>query len=103
MLEMVQNISNMAQIHYIRQKEAKGLGHAILCAKTFIGDEPFAVLLGDDIVVNEEKPATGQLIEAYEKYGCSIMGVQTVPKEDVSKYGIVSPSKSTCQMDAWLN
>ena len=60
MLEMVQNISNMAQIHYIRQKEAKGLGHAILCAKTFIGNEPFAVLLGDDIVVNDENPATKQ-------------------------------------------
>lgn len=94
MLEMVQNISNMAQIHYIRQKEAKGLGHAILCAKTFIGDEPFAVLLGDDIVVNEENPATGQLIQAYEKNGCSIMGVQTVADEDVSKYGIMKPSKS---------
>ena len=73
MLEMVQNISNMAQIHYIRQKEAKGLGHAILCAKTFIGNEPFAVLLGDDIVVTDENPATKQLIEAYEKNGCSIM------------------------------
>ena len=94
MLEMVQNISNMAQIHYIRQKEAKGLGHAILCAKTFIGDEPFAVLLGDDIVVNEKNPATGQLIQAYEQNGCSIMGVQTVADEDVSKYGIMKPSKS---------
>ena len=95
MLEMVQNISNMAQIHYIRQKEAKGLGHAILCAKTFIGDEPFAVLLGDDIVVNEENPATGQLIRAYEKNGCSIMGVQSVADEDVSKYGIMKPSTSS--------
>ncbi len=94
MLEMVQNISNMAQIHYIRQKEAKGLGHAILCAKTFIGNEPFAVLLGDDIVVNDENPATLQLIKAYEKNGCSIMGVQTVADEDVSKYGIMKPSKS---------
>ena len=71
---MVQNISNMAQIHYIRQKEAKGLGHATLCAKTFIGDEPFAVLLGDDIVVNDENQATGQLIKAYQKNGCSIRG-----------------------------
>ena len=94
MLEMVQNISNMAQIHYIRQKEAKGLGHAILCAKTFIGNEPFAVLLGDDIVVNDENPATLQLIKAYEKNGCSIMGVRTVADEDVSKYGIMKPSKS---------
>ena len=94
MLEMVQNISNLAQIHYIRQKEAKGLGHAILCAKTFIKDEPFAVLLGDDVVVNETNPSTHQLIQAYDKIGCSIMGVQTVATEDVSKYGIVRPSRS---------
>ncbi|MGL4337813.1 MAG: UTP--glucose-1-phosphate uridylyltransferase GalU [Turicibacter sp.] len=95
MLEMVQEISNLAQIHYVRQKEAKGLGHAILCAKTFIKDEPFAVLLGDDVVVNDEYPATKQLVDAYEKNGCSIMGVQSVAKEDVSKYGIVKPSKSS--------
>ncbi len=94
MLEMVQNISNLAQIHYIRQKEAKGLGHAVLCAKTFINDEPFAVLLGDDVVVNDENPATHQLIEAYNQIGCSIMGVQSVAKSEVSKYGIMKPSKS---------
>ena len=94
MLEMVQSISNLAQIHYIRQKEAKGLGHAVLCAKTFINDEPFAVLLGDDVVVNDENPATRQLIQAYNKNGCSIMGVQSVATEDVSKYGIVRPSRS---------
>ena len=94
MLEMVQGISNLAQIHYVRQKEAKGLGHAILCAKTFIKDEPFVVLLGDDVVVNDENPATRQLVQAYNKIGCSIMGVQTVADEDVSKYGIMKPSKS---------
>ncbi|MEE0880926.1 MAG: UTP--glucose-1-phosphate uridylyltransferase, partial [Turicibacter sp.] len=94
MLEMVQGISNLAQIHYVRQKEAKGLGHAILCAKTFIKDEPFVVLLGDDVVVNDENPATHQLVNAYNKIGCSIMGVQRVPREDVSKYGIVRPSQS---------
>lgn len=94
MLEMVQGISNLAQIHYVRQKEAKGLGHAILCAKTFIKDEPFVVLLGDDVVVNDENPATRQLVQAYNKIGCSIMGVQQVPSEDVSKYGIVRPSSS---------
>ena len=94
MLEMVQGISNLAQIHYIRQKEAKGLGHAILCAKTFIKDEPFVVLLGDDVVVNEKNPATHQLVEAYKKIGCSIMGVQRVPEDEVSKYGIVRPSQS---------
>ena len=67
MLEMVQGISNLAQIHYVRQKEAKGLGHAILCAKTFIKDEPFVVLLGDDVVVNDENPATRQLVQADRK------------------------------------
>lgn len=94
MLEMVQGISSLAQIHYVRQKEAKGLGHAILCAKTFIKDEPFVVLLGDDVVVNDKNPATQQLVKAYEKIGCSIMGVQRVPHEEVSKYGIVRPSSS---------
>ena len=95
MLEMVQDISNMVNIHYIRQKEPKGLGHAVLCAKSFIGDEPFAVLLGDDVVVNKEgKPALKQLIEQYSKTSASVIGVQTVDKKDVSKYGIVEPSKS---------
>lgn len=94
MLEMVQEISNLAQIHYVRQKEAKGLGHAILCAKAFIKDEPFVVLLGDDVVVNDENPATLQLVKAYQKIGCSIMGVQHVPWNEVSKYGIVRPSQS---------
>ena len=90
LLEIVQNISNMINIHYIRQKEPKGLGHAILCAKTFIGEEPFAVLLGDDVVVNKNsKPALKQLIDAYEQTKSSVVGVQTVAKEDVCKYGIV--------------
>lgn len=87
-LEMVNEISNMANIHYIRQKEAKGLGHAILCAKAFIGDEPFAVLLGDDVVVGED-PAIKQLIKAYEEVQVSIMGVQEVLESEVSKYGVV--------------
>ena len=89
MLEMVKNISNMINIYFVRQKEPKGLGHAILCAKTFIGDEPFAVLLGDDIVYNPEKPCLKQLMECYEKYESSVLGVQTVPKDKVNKYGIV--------------
>ncbi|WOO89384.1 UTP--glucose-1-phosphate uridylyltransferase GalU [Mollicutes bacterium LVI A0078] len=88
-LKTVQQISNLANIHYIRQKEAKGLGDAILCAKTFMGDEPFAILLGDDIVVSEE-PAIAQLIEAYNKTGCSQMGVQEVENSQVDKYGIVA-------------
>ncbi|RHM59219.1 MULTISPECIES: UTP--glucose-1-phosphate uridylyltransferase GalU [Coprobacillaceae] len=94
-VKMIQDIANMANIYYIRQKEPKGLGHAVLCAKSFIGDEPFAVLLGDDVVVNKEgNPALKQLIDAYEKTSASVVGVQTVPKADVNKYGIVEPSKS---------
>lgn len=89
LLEVVQDISEMVDIHYIRQKEPKGLGHAIRCAKTFVGDEPFAILLGDDIVYNEEKPCLKQLIDCYNEYKTSILGVQTVDRENVSKYGIV--------------
>ena len=89
LLEMVRNISNMAQIHYVRQKEPRGLGHAVLCAKSFIGNEPFAVLLGDDIVY-ADKPCLSQMIEAYDEYKTTILGVQEVPLEDVCKYGIVS-------------
>lgn len=89
MLEMVQEISNMVNIHYIRQKEPKGLGHAIYCAKSFIGDEPFAILLGDDIV-DSEVPCLKQLINAYDEYKTSILGVQEVVMENVDKYGILN-------------
>jgi len=88
LLEISKNISEMVDIHFIRQKEAKGLGHAILYAKTFVGDEPFAVLLGDDVVYSE-KPCIGQLIEVYNKYEASVLGVQQVDDADVSKYGII--------------
>ena len=88
MLEMVRDISNMVNIHYIRQKEPKGLGHAIYCAKSFIGNEPFAVLLGDDIV-DSETPCLKQLISAYDEYKTTILGVQEVAKEDTNKYGIL--------------
>lgn len=89
LLQLVRDISNLANIHYIRQKEAKGLGHAIHCAKSFIGDEPFAVLLGDDIVYSK-KPCLKQMIEVFNHYQTSILGVQTVPHDQVSKYGIVA-------------
>lgn len=89
LLSEVQKSSQMADIHYIRQKEPKGLGHAIWCARKFIGDEPFAVLLGDDIV-QAEKPCLKQLIDQYEKYQASVLGVQKVPMEEVSRYGIVN-------------
>ena len=88
MLEMVRDISNMVNIHYIRQKEPKGLGHAIHCAKSFIGDEPFAVLLGDDIV-DADTPCLKQLINTYDEYKTTILGVQEVAKEDTDKYGIL--------------
>lgn len=89
MLEMVRGISDMVNIHFIRQKEPKGLGHAIQCAKTFVGNEPFAVLLGDDIVYNDEKPCLSQLINCYNEYKTSVLGVQEVSKENVSKYRVI--------------
>ena len=88
MLELVRSISNMVDIYFIRQKEPKGLGHAIYCAKSFVGDEPFAVLLGDDIVDNDV-PCLKQLLNAYNEYNTSILGVQEVSKEDTNKYGIL--------------
>lgn len=88
LLEQVRKISEMANIHYIRQKEPKGLGHAIYCARYFIGNEPFAVLLGDDIVYSQ-KPCLKQMIDVYNEYRTTILGVQKVSDDDVSKYGIV--------------
>lgn len=93
-LEMVQHISNMANVYSVRQKNPRGLGHAVLCAKSFVGDEPFAILLGDDIVVNKEgKTATEQLVDVYNELGCSVVGVQSVSDEVVHKYGIVNPKE----------
>lgn len=88
LLEIARSVSQIANLYYIRQKEPKGLGHAVLTAKTFIGDEPFAVLLGDD-VIDSETPAIKQMMDVYEKYGSTVLGVQTVKREDTNKYGIV--------------
>ena len=88
-LAQVQRIADI-NIHYIRQKYMRGLGDAILCAKGFMGDEPFAVLLGDDVVYNPERPALRQLIDVYEKTGSSVLGCQKVAPEQVSSYGIVA-------------
>ena len=88
MLDMVRSISEMANIHYIRQKEPRGLGHAVLTAKHFIGNEPFAVLLGDDVVVSKQ-PCLSQMINVYNEYRTSVIGVQKVAHEVVNKYGIV--------------
>ncbi|SHE36884.1 UTP--glucose-1-phosphate uridylyltransferase GalU [Clostridium fallax] len=89
LLELVRDITDLVDIHYVRQKEPRGLGHAIYCAKTFVGNEPFAVLLGDDVVHSDE-PCLKQLLDCYDEYKTTILGVQEVPKEDVSKYGIVN-------------
>lgn len=88
LLQIVNEISQLANIHYIRQKEPKGLGHAILTAKNFIGNEPFAVLLGDDIVYSD-KPCLRQMMEIFQEYKTSILGVQRVAETEVDKYGIV--------------
>lgn len=92
LLEEVRRPSSV-DIHYIRQKEPRGLGHAVWCARRFIGDEPFAVLLGDDIVA-AEKPCLKQLIEQYEETYCSIIGVQPVAAQETERYGIIDPLKS---------
>ncbi|MBP7331891.1 MAG: UTP--glucose-1-phosphate uridylyltransferase GalU [Firmicutes bacterium] len=89
MLKTVRDILEMADVHFIRQKEPLGLGHAVLCARQFVGDEPFAVLLADDIMVSEP-PALRQMMEVYEVFDTEIVGVQEVSILDVSKYGIVS-------------
>ena len=88
LLRMVRSISEI-NIHYIRQKHMRGLGDAILCAQSFIDDEPFAVLLGDDVVYNETNPALQQMIDIYNSLGTTILGCQEVPQEKVSSYGIV--------------
>ncbi|MBM7453239.1 UTP--glucose-1-phosphate uridylyltransferase [Acholeplasma morum] len=90
-LNIVTRVSNLANIHYIRQKEQLGLGHAVLCAKAFIGNEPFALLLGDDLYVGNEKPVLRQLIDKYDQYGGSFLGTLEVDLQDTSKYGICKP------------
>jgi UTP--glucose-1-phosphate uridylyltransferase len=91
LLDKVRYSTNLVDIHYIRQKEPKGLGHAIWCARNFIGEEPFAVLLGDDIV-QSETPCLKQLIDQYEETRSSVIGVQSVSEEETHRYGIVEPS-----------
>ncbi len=85
MIEELNAIANLANITFVRQKEAKGLGHAVYCAKQFIGDEPFAVLYGDDVIVSKT-PVVKQLIDVYEEYGLGVAGVKSVTKEQIVKY-----------------
>jgi UTP--glucose-1-phosphate uridylyltransferase len=90
LLEIVRETSKMVDIHYIRQKEPKGLGHAVWCARNFIGNEPFAVLLGDDIV-QAETPCLKQLMDVYNQTHSSVIGVKRVPDNETNRYGIIDP------------
>ena len=105
LLEKVEDISSMANICYVRQNHPKGLGHAILKAKSFVGNEPFVIALGDDIVYNDV-PVAKQLIDNYSKYGSNIVGCQEVKESDVSKYGIVKPllslDEKTVEMEDFI-
>jgi UTP--glucose-1-phosphate uridylyltransferase len=94
LLKLVQDISNMVDIHYIRQKQPLGLGHAVMCARKFVGDEPFAVLLGDDIIESQpsQRSSLSEMIRLYEEHQASTIAVQEVPWEDVHKYGIIAPA-----------
>lgn len=88
LLNLIREISQIADLHYVRQKEPRGLGHAIYCARRFVGDEPFAVLLGDDLV-RSQKPCLKQLLELYDEVQSTVLAVQEVPAADVNKYGIL--------------
>jgi len=91
-LEEVQRISDIAHICYVRQKEQLGLGHAVSMAKDLVGNEPFALFLPDDLIASEV-PAMKQMIEVYDRYGCSIIAVEPVPPEKTSAYGIINPKQ----------
>jgi UTP--glucose-1-phosphate uridylyltransferase len=91
LIQLVEDLSNMVDIHYVRQKEARGLGHAVYCARKFVGDEPFAVLLGDDLI-ESRVPCLRQLLDVYEECGSTVLAVQQVPLPDVKKYGIIDPA-----------
>jgi UTP--glucose-1-phosphate uridylyltransferase len=94
LLSQIRHISNLANFCYVRQSEALGLGHAVLCAQRLIGDEPFAVILGDEII-DADVPGLAQLIHVYKKRNGAVLGVQEVPHQEVNRYGIVSPSRIT--------
>ncbi len=102
-VSLLKRIPSDVRISYIYQKEQLGLGHAVLCAKEFIGNEPFALLLGDDLYVGEEEPVTKQLIQAFEKTNSTILGTLEVAKEDISKYGICSPKEKKMDRLVELN
>lgn len=96
-LSQVREIAEMVDIFYVRQKRALGLGHAILCARDFIGNEPFAVLLGDDII-DSERPCLGQLLDVYRKYRGCVLALEQVPRESISSYGCVAANHISDQV-----
>jgi len=91
-LSEVQRIASMADIFYIRQKEQLGLGHAILCAKKHVGNEPFAVMLGDDIVLSD-RPCIGQLVDVFDEMKSSVVGVEQLPKSKIHRYGVIKGTR----------
>jgi UTP--glucose-1-phosphate uridylyltransferase len=93
-LEMLERIENMAQLSFTRQPAPRGLGHAILMAKDLVGDEPFGVLLGDDLVVNDKEPCLRQLMDVHERYGGSVIATMRVPRDQISRYGNVAPGET---------
>ena len=93
----IRDIADMVKIYYVRQKQALGLGHAILCAREFVGDEPFAVLLGDDII-DAEKPCLAQLLDVYRKYRGTVLALEQVPMENISSYGCVKANQLSDQV-----
>lgn len=89
MLQVLDEITNLGDIHFVRQREPLGLGHAIWCARKFVGDEPFAILLGD-IIIQSEVPCLKKLIDKYKEHGgASVIAIQSVPEDEVSKYGVI--------------
>jgi UTP--glucose-1-phosphate uridylyltransferase len=102
LLQIVEDITNLVDIHYVRQKEALGLGHAIWCARKFIGDEPFAVLLGD-MIIDSPTPCLKQLIDVYNDRGGNVIAVDAVPWEEVSKYGVIAGEQIDDKLSAIHN
>jgi UTP--glucose-1-phosphate uridylyltransferase len=96
LIDLIEDISNLVDIHYVRQKEARGLGHAVYCARKFIGDEPFAVLLGDDMI-DARIPCLRQMLDVYEEHPGVVLAVQQVERADVKKYGIIKPVQAGSQ------
>src|SRR5438128_4425088 len=89
-LAQIKTISDLASVSYVRQKEPLGLGHAILCARSLVGDEPFSVFLGDDIIAAAPQPCMRQLLDVFERYGGPVIAVERVPRERIHQYGVIA-------------